>query len=120
MIQIIELVLYGKHGQKRILKFNVGKVNIITGKTKSGKSAVGDIIEYCMGGNSCHVAEGVIRDNVSWYGLLFQINHNKVFVARKNPEPGQQSTSLCYYIVGTDIQSPATSNIFKQQSIYHK
>lgn len=107
-MQIKELVLYGKCGQKRTLPFNIGKVNIITGKSKSGKSAIGDIIEYCMGGNGCHVAEGVVRDNVSWYGLLLQIDNNKVFVARKNPELGQQTTSLCYYNIGPDIESPKT------------
>ena len=105
-MQILELVLYGKNGKKRTLFFNPGKVNIITGKSKSGKSAVGDIIEYCMGGTKCNVADGIVRDNVSWYGLLLKFDNNRVFVARKNPEPGQQSTSFCYYEVGVDIKSP--------------
>ena len=45
-------------------------MNIIPGESKAGKSAVGDIIEYCMGGSSCNIAVGVVRDNVAWYGLL--------------------------------------------------
>ena len=45
-MQILELVLYGKNGKKRTLSFNLGKVNIIPGESKAGKSAVGDIIEY--------------------------------------------------------------------------
>ena len=105
-MQIKELVLYGNKGQKRTLPFNIGKVNIITGKSKSGKSAVGDIIEYCLGGNKCNIAEGKVRDNVSWYGLLLQFNDNRIFVARKNPDKGQQTTSACYYNVGTDISYP--------------
>ena len=108
MIQILELVLYSKSGQKRVLAFNAGKVNIITGKSKSGKSAVGDIIEYCMGGSSCHIAEGVVRNSVSWYGLLLQFGKNKAFIARKNPEPGQQYVSQCYYNIGTNTKSPDT------------
>ena len=105
-MQILELVLYGKNGKKRTLSFNPGKVNIIPGESKAGKSAVGDIIEYCMGGNSCNIAAGVVRDNVAWYGLLLQFDANRIFVARKNPDPGRQSTSFCYYEVGTDIESP--------------
>ena len=105
-MQIKELVLYGKKGQKRTIAFNIGKVNIITGKSKSGKSAVGDIIEYCLGGSKCNIAEGVVRDNVSWYGLLLQFDANRIFIARKNPEVGQQSTSYCYYDAGADITSP--------------
>jgi len=29
-----------------------------------------------------------------------------VFIARKNPKPGMQSTSFCYYEIGADIESP--------------
>lgn len=105
-MQILELVLYGKNGKKRTLSFYPGKVNIIPGESKAGKSAVGDIIEYCMGGSSCNIAVGVVRDNVAWYGLLLQVDTNRVFVARKNPDPGKQSSSFCYYEVGTDIGSP--------------
>ena len=108
-MQILELVLYGKNGKKRTLSFNPGKVNIIPGESKAGKSAVGDIIEYCMGGSSCNIAVGVVRDNVAWYGLLLQCDSNRIFVARKNPDPGRQSTSFCYYEVGTDIESPETA-----------
>ena len=110
MMQILELVLYGKNGKKRTLSLNLGKVNIIPGESKTGKSAVGDIIDYCMGGSSCNIAVGVVRDNVAWYGLLLQFDTNRVFVARKNPDPGKQSTSICYYEVGTDIGSPETAD----------
>ena len=109
-MQILELVLYGKNGKKRTLSLNLGKVNIIPGESKTGKSAVGDIIDYCMGGSSCNIAVGVVRDNVAWYGLLLQFDTNRVFVARKNPDPGKQSTSICYYEVGTDIGSPKTAS----------
>ena len=46
VMQILELVLYGKNGQKRTLSFKPGKVNIIPGESKAGKSAVGDIIAW--------------------------------------------------------------------------
>ena len=72
MMQIRKLILYGKNGKVRSIPFKLGQVNIITGKSKSGKSAIGDIIEYCLGGDSCNIADGVIRENVSWYGLLLQ------------------------------------------------
>ena len=107
-MQILELILYGKNGKKRTLSFKPGRVNIIPGESKAGKSAVGDIIEYCMGGSSCNIAVGVVRDNVAWYGLLLQCGLNRIFVARKNPEPGKQSTSFCYYEVGTDVEPPET------------
>lgn len=106
MMQIRELVLYGYNGKVRHLPFLLGKVNIITGRQKSGKSAIGDIIDYCMGGDSCNIADGVVRDNVSWYGLLLQFDNERIFVARKNPDKGQQTTSASYIEVGEKIEVP--------------
>lgn len=105
-MQIRELVIYGYNGKVRHLPFELGKVNIITGKSKSGKSVVGDIIDYCLGGESCNIADGVVRDNVAWYGLLLQFEHERVFVARRNPDKGQQTTGLCYIEVGEKIEVP--------------
>lgn len=105
-MQIRELVLYGYNGKVRHLPFSLGKVNIITGRSKSGKSAIGDIIDYCMGGDSCNIADGIVRDNVSWYGLLLQLDNERVFVARKNPDKGQQTTSVAYIEIGDKIEVP--------------
>ena len=105
-MQIRELVLYGYNGKVRHLPFTLGQVNIITGRSKSGKSVVGDIIDYCLGGDSCNSADGVVRDNVAWYGLLLQFEHERVFVARKNPDKGQQTTGVCYIDIGEKIEAP--------------
>lgn len=105
-MQIRELVLYGYNGKVRHLPFLLGQVNIISGRSKSGKSVVGDIIDYCLGGDSCNIADGVVRDNVSWYGLLLQFDCERVFVARKNPDKGQQTTGFCYIEVGETIEVP--------------
>lgn len=116
-MQIKELVLYGFNGQARHLSFELGKVNIITGKSKSGKSAVGDIINYCLGGSSCDIADGVIRENVSWYGLLLQFESERVFVARQNPPSGQQSTGSCYIEIGEKIEVPEKCNFISNINV---
>lgn len=82
-MQIAKMILYNEFGKKRELSFKLGSLNIITGKSKSGKSAVGEIIEYCLGSNKCNIADGVIREKVSWYGLLLQFNQFQLFIARK-------------------------------------
>ena len=109
-MQILELVLYGYNQKVRHLPFKLGQVNIITGRSKSGKSAVGDIIDYCLGGNSCNIADGVVRENVAWYGLLLQFEKERVFVARKNPDKGQQTTTTCYIEVGASLEVPEQCN----------
>lgn len=116
-MQIKELVIYGRDGQTRHLPFELGKVNIVTGKSKSGKSAVGDIIDYCLGGNSCNIADGVVRENALWYGLLLQFDNERIFVARKNPELGQQTTNACYLEIGENIEIPREFNFQQNETV---
>ena len=101
-MQISAIILYGAKGQKRILPFKVGAVNIITGKSKTGKSVIGDIIDYCMGGTSCNIAEGFVREHVEWYALQLIHNEEYIIVGRENPPRGQASTNRCCYLIGTD------------------
>lgn len=117
MMQIRELVLYGYNGKVRHLPFNLGAVNIITGKSQSGKSVVGDIIDYCMGGSSCNIADGIVRDNVAWYGLLLQFTDEQIFVARKNPDPGQQSTGYCYIEIGKEVIIPDSCSFQSNENV---
>lgn len=116
-MHIREIIIYGLNGKVRHLPFKLGTVNIITGKSKSGKSAVGDIIDYCLGGDSCNIADGVIRDNVAWYGLLLQLENERVFVARKNPDPGQQSTGYCYIEIGKELEAPEECNFVSNENV---
>lgn len=117
MMQIREVVLYGYNKKVRRLSFTLGKVNIITGNSKSGKSVIGDIIEYCLGGDSCNIAEGVVREYVDWYGLLLQFENERVFVARKNPEKGNQTSYYCYIEIGENIESPEKCNFVSNTNV---
>ena len=105
-MQILEIVLYLKNGKKRILPFKLGKTNIISGKSRTGKSAIIDIVEYCLGRGTCKVAKGVIRNNVSWYGLLLNHKNENIFVARQNPPPSQITTNFAFISRGKNLQSP--------------
>jgi len=117
MMQIRELIIYGKNGKRRNLPFRIGEVNIITGKSKSGKTAIGAIIDYCLGGSSCNISDGIVRDNAEWYALLLQFNTEQVFVARKNPLPKQLSTGAFYVEVGSHISIPNTCDFAPNQTV---
>ena len=101
-MQISAIILYGINGQKRILTLSIGAVNIITGRSKTGKSAIGDIIDYCFGGSSCNIAEGFVRENVAWYALQLVHNSEYIIIARENPPKGHASTNKCCYLIGTN------------------
>ena len=97
-MQIKSLIFYNKKGNKRILPFEIGKVNIITGESKTGKTAIIDVINYCLGSEDCRVSEGVIRQTVEWFAILLQYEKEEVFVARQNPNSlGQATTQYIYF-----------------------
>ncbi len=110
-MQIEKIILYGNNKKIRTINLKLGRLNIITGESKSGKSILSDIIEYCFGMDKCNISEGVVRDNVSWYALLLNFGTERLFVARKNPDPGKQSSARCFYINGKDISIPEYDEI---------
>ena len=105
-MQIRRIILYNQAGATREVAFEPGAVNIITGSSKTGKSAVIEIIDYCLGSDECAVPEGVIRATVAWYALELQFPDARVFVAREAPPAGQKSSSNVYMQVGATIETP--------------
>ena len=96
-MKIKALVAYGHAEVRRIIHFNTHGISIISGESKSGKSSIGDIIEYCLGGSSCSIADGVLRTKVSWYGLVLELENEEIFVARKMPKVTESATNACYF-----------------------
>ncbi|MFO0814086.1 MAG: DUF3732 domain-containing protein [Gemmatales bacterium] len=110
-MQIRELVLYSHQGQIRQLVFKPGVLNVITGDSGTGKSAIINIIDYCFGRDSCPIPARVIRDAVRWYGLLLQFGNAQVFVARAAPIPPQLTNSEIFYAVGETVVIPAMARL---------
>ena len=106
-IQILDIVVFSHHGQRRVLSLNTGAVNIVTGASKTGKSALVDIVDYCFGAGECRVPEGPIRRSVSWFGLRLQIENGQAFIARHCPGPRAASSEDCFVEVGDEVEIPA-------------
>ena len=111
-MQIRSILLYSQSGAVRELKFNRGAVNIITGKSLTGKSAIIDIIDYCMGRSTFAIPEGIIRDSVAWYAVIFRTSdETEVLIAKPAPQNDASSQSHAYYEVGTSLTAPTMSRL---------
>lgn len=108
--QIETIVLYGEGSRRREVRFRPGVVNVITGGSKTGKSALIDIVDYCLGASSSSVPDGVIREKVAWYGLRLQLASEQIFVARRAPPPGEKATSDVFFERGTLVEIPSDAN----------
>lgn len=105
-MKIKSIFVYSHHGLRRDLDFNLDGLNIITGRSSTGKSALSEIIEYCMGRSTFNVPEGIIRDKVSWFGVIYQFEGDQVMVAKPTPKPGAASCSLAVLRRGSNITPP--------------
>lgn len=105
-MQLLKLVIYSFDGQKRELNFRPGRVNIITGASKSGKTQLAEIARFCLGKNDFEVAMGIISEKVHWFGLLVQFPDTQVFIGRPNPGPRKKSTNEAYVLMGQDLAIP--------------
>ena len=105
-MQILDIVVFSHHGQRRVLSLKSGAVNIITGASKTGKSALVDIVDYCFGAGECKVPEGPIRRSVSWFGLRLQLESGQAFVARRCPGSRAVSSEDCFVDIGDEVAVP--------------
>jgi len=110
-LKILEIVIYSHDGRKRILPLNVDGVSIITGASKTGKSALIDIVDYCFGAGECRVPEGPIRHAVAWFGLRLKLASGEAFIARKCPTARFRSSEDCFVQIGSTVESPDANEL---------
>ena len=101
-LQIRSISIYSRNGECRGVNFRLGALNIITGASKTGKSALLDIVDYCWGRNECTIPEGEIRKEVSWFAVLFDMAGEGILIARKNPGPAGRASDEIYFTRGVD------------------
>lgn len=90
--QIDKLVLWPRtDDEPRVIQFKDGIVNVISGLSKKGKSAVIPILDYCLGADKCAIPVGVIRQACSWFGVVINTAEGQKLVARR--EPGDQQST---------------------------
>lgn len=109
-MQIIDITLYGENKQQRTLSFDLGKVNIITGDSKTGKTQIINIIDYCLGSNF-NVAEGIVRDYVFWFAIRFQLREGQLLVAKPNPTKTKFPQTAVYFEKSDKVNIPSYDNL---------
>ncbi|WP_162427268.1 DUF3732 domain-containing protein [Pontibacter pudoricolor] len=109
--QIKTIALYNAAGDIRTLDFKIGGVNIITGKSRTGKSSIIEILDYCLGRSTFNVFEGVNRGIVTWYAVILQIGDMQALIAKPAPEGLATSQSKVYWETGSNVNLPELKNL---------
>ncbi len=115
-LQLVNLIIWPKvqsHGP-RIIKFEKGRVNVITGGSRTGKSAIIPIIDYCLASSECQIPIDTIRDHSAWYGLLVETETEQLLLARKGPE-GRDASDSFYLLRGEAVKHPTGHRIAQRK-----
>lgn len=107
--QIKEIVLWPRNSkfEPRRVPFETGKVTVISGASRTGKSAVIPIIDYCLASGSCSIPVKTIRDACGWFGIVVKTSTGEKLFARR--EPGAQRSTDDMFLV----EAPTISDILK-------
>jgi hypothetical protein len=107
--QLRKLVIWPKSLEfpPQIIEFELGKVNVITGGSRTGKSAIIPIIDYCLASSDCNIPIDTIRDHASWYGVVFQTKTEEILICRKVPD-GNKASNEFYLLRGDAVSLPPT------------
>jgi hypothetical protein len=93
LFSINSVILWAKKDSlsPRVLSFKNNAVNIITGASRTGKSALIPIIDYCLGSDKCAIPVDIIRNACAWFGVLFDMNDEQLLLCRR--EPGDKAST---------------------------
>lgn len=109
--QILKIVLWSKAGHPpRVVEFEPGMVNVISGSSKTGKSAVIPIIDYCLASGKCSIPVGVIREACSWFGVVIETMEGQKLLARREPGEARQTSDM-FVLEGDTVEIPETTPV---------
>jgi hypothetical protein len=105
-----KLVLWLDNNEKRELLFKPNKVNVITGGSNTGKSAILQIIDYCLFASTSKISESIINENVLWYGINIRINNKNYTICRKSLHEGIVSQDYYFSSAGEIPDMPTVNS----------
>ncbi|MBD9531178.1 DUF3732 domain-containing protein [Comamonas sp. CMM01] len=111
--QIRSILLWPRNPafKPRRLRFDLGKVNVISGASRTGKSAVIPIIDYCLGASTCSIPVNTIRKHCEWFGVIVATGQGDKLLARR--EPGAQRSTDDMFLMEAETIVDIPSRIIK-------
>ena len=112
---IRRLVCWSHDGRRRDLELVPGALNIITGNSHTGKSALAELIDYAMGSSECNLP-GRVYDASSWVGVVWESGATQCLVCRRLPEREnrQRGTDDFHYEVGANLSLPENAGTLQR------
>lgn len=82
-----EIFIFDSQGNKRLVPLTQG-LNIITGESQTGKSALIEIVDYCLCSSSSTIPQGRITDFAYLFGIILEFKSKFIVLARRKFNEG--------------------------------
>lgn len=99
---IKQIAVFSNTGSKRFIPFEDGLI-IITGDSKTGKSALIEIIDYCLFSSRSSVPVGKITDFAELFVVVYKVNEFYIVIGRPAPKTGNMKSA--YLKIETDYKT---------------
>ncbi|CAE6905948.1 hypothetical protein R69608_03208 [Paraburkholderia nemoris] len=96
----------------RELELTPGKVNVITGASGTGKSAIIKALDYCLGSSDCNLPAYVRRHSVA-VGVKWCRDGDELMSCRLIPGVGKRSSDFMYVTTGRSLAIPHSVTEFE-------
>ncbi|MFW9952540.1 MAG: DUF3732 domain-containing protein [Candidatus Thorarchaeota archaeon] len=83
--KIREIAIFDEEKNKRSITFSDG-LNIITGSSQTGKSALIEIVDYCLFASTSTIPRGKIIDFGALFSIVLEIDHKFIVIGRPSPK----------------------------------
>lgn len=105
--------IFNNNGEHRFVEFTDG-VNVITGDSKTGKSALLEIVDYCLFAKTSSIPKGIITSFSDFYSIVFQLGKSFIVIGRPAFKTGMSSKAYIRQEVDITKISPLSLRYFEK------
>ncbi|MEN7435282.1 AAA family ATPase [Bacillus velezensis] len=113
-VYIKSILAFNKEGEKRHVDLTDG-LNVITGESKSGKSALLEIIDYCLGSSKPTIPKGEVTKFGYLFVLILKFPHYHLVIARKRFDNGGKKQMYLYRTSQDIIPRELSMKLFTEE-----
>jgi energy-coupling factor transporter ATP-binding protein EcfA2 len=101
----------GVGGERRDVTLIPGEINILTGASGTGKSALIKAIDYCLGSGQCELPAHIRRRSVA-VGVRWVRGRDQMIIGRIIPPVGQATSTHLFATSGLNLSLPGSIEDF--------
>jgi hypothetical protein len=106
-MQLVSLSLYSAVGERETINFETGALNVITGESKTGKSVLVKLIDYCLGRSDVPTSAGKVENALTWVGAVWQFDDGgRAFVGRPLPQGARKNEQSMLVLGDSTLEPP--------------